>query len=397
MPAIAPAIQSLTNAATSLSGVATLGGVIAFHEAGHFLAARSQGITVQDFSIGFGPKILSYEDKDGINYSLRLLPLGGYVSFPEALTEEDKAEWSEEDRKDIEEKYANGELKEYSLDDPNLLQNRPVGQRALVISAGVIFNMILSFGAILAIVTTGGVLEPSLKPGVAVPQIVNSEGAGARFGFKSGDIVVKVDGVTLSADEKETSQLVQKIKSSGGKVIHFDVQRGSQMVQLDVTPDKTSKGDGIIGVKLAANIEKVVAKKPANPVEAISMTSKEFSRIFTQTVNGLARIVTNLGSSAGSLAGPVGVMQMGAEASQQGALLTFAALISINLGIMNALPLPALDGGQMVFLAYEALAGKAVDQKIVRGVNGAAISLLIAVSLGLLLSDVEKLIPASFR
>lgn len=73
-------------------------------------------------------------------------------------------------------------MKEYAVDDPDLLQNRPVAQRALVISAGVIFNMILSFGAILAIVTTGGVLEPSLKPGVAVPQVVDTNGAGARFG-----------------------------------------------------------------------------------------------------------------------------------------------------------------------------------------------------------------------
>lgn len=149
------------------------------------------------------------------------------------------------------------QYKEYAIDDPDLLQNRPVAQRALVISAGVIFNMILSFGAILAVVTSGGVMEPTLKPGVAVPQIVNAEGAGARFGVMTGDIVVKVDGQIISSQERETADLVQRIKKSGGKPLRFEVLRGQERVQLVVTPDRLKNGDGVIGVKLAANVDKV--------------------------------------------------------------------------------------------------------------------------------------------
>jgi len=390
-------IQGLGSGLGSISGVLVLGGVIAFHEAGHFLAARVQGITVQDFSIGFGPKVVQFEDKEGISYSLRALPLGGFVSFPEALTDEEKADMDEEDLEDLAEMEKREGYIAYDINDPNLLQNRPVAQRALVLSAGVIFNMILSFGAILITVVSGGVMEPILKPGVQVPAIVAPDGAGARYGMKAGDVVLGVNGVPLTADAGATSDLVQSIKSSGGKTIHFDILRTGEKMALDVTPDKTRGGDGIIGVKLTPYVEKVSAVMPQNPIDALVITSKEFVRIFGQTLTGFGKILSNMGSAAGSMAGPVGVMQMGAEAGQQGALLTFAALISINLGIMNALPLPALDGGQMVFLAVEAATGKAVEPRTMRRINGVAISVLLAISLGLLFTDIEKLVPLSWR
>jgi len=397
LPALSPALQGVSSGIGSLSGILVLGGVIAFHELGHFSAARVQGITVQDFSIGFGPKILQFQDAQNISYSLRLLPLGGFVSFPEAMSDEERSEMDEEDRKEMEEAVAKGEYVDYDFNDPNLLQNRPVAQRALVLSAGVIFNMILSFGAILATVTSGGVMEPLLKPGVAVPAIVSPQGAGARYGLEAGDVVVAVNGEKLTADASETGRLVKTIKTSAGKELHLDILRKGKAYELDVVPDKTRGGDGIIGVKLTSNIEKITAVVPSNPVDALALTSKEFGRIFTETLTGFARIISNLNQYAGSMAGPVGVMQMGAEAGQQGALLTFAALISVNLGIMNALPLPALDGGQMLFLVYEAATGKPVERKTMSRINGTALTVLLGLSLLLLVGDVEKLIPLQWR
>uniref|UniRef100_A0A6T8ITU7 PDZ domain-containing protein n=1 Tax=Hemiselmis andersenii TaxID=464988 RepID=A0A6T8ITU7_HEMAN len=397
VPALSPALQGISSGVGSLAGILVLGGVIAFHELGHFSAARIQGITVQDFSIGFGPKVLQFQDKEGISYSLRLLPLGGFVSFPEAMSDEEKAEMDEEDRKDMAEAVEKGEYVDYDINDPDLLQNRPVAQRAFVLSAGVIFNMILSFGAILLTVTSGGVMEPILKPGVAVPAIVSPQGAGARYGLEAGDIVVAVNGEQLTEDASETSRLVSTIKKSAGKELNFDIVRNGEVYEVSVVPDKTKGGDGIIGVKLTSNIEKVTAVVPSNPIDALALTSKEFVRIFTETLTGFGKIVSNLGQYAGSMAGPVGVMQMGAEAGQQGALLTFAALISINLGIMNALPLPALDGGQMLFLIYEAAAGKPLERKTMSRINGTALTVLLGLSLLLLVGDVEKLIPLQWR
>jgi len=186
-------ISTLASGATSLSGAAVLCGVIAFHEMGHFLAAKVQGIRINDFSIGFGPKLLGWTDKEGITYSFRLFPLGGYVSFPEGLEED-------EETPEGAEKIASGsksgtdEQKEkvYSFDDPDLIQNRPAAQRALVISAGVIFNMILSYTAIFGSVNMMGISTPVIMPGVAVPGIADPNGAAARYGLAVGYFYIYV-------------------------------------------------------------------------------------------------------------------------------------------------------------------------------------------------------------
>ena len=182
---------SLASGANSLSGAAVLCGVIAFHEMGHFLAAKVQGIRINDFSIGFGPKLLGFQDRDGVTYSFRLFPLGGFVSFPEGIEEDD--ETAEEGAKAAGGAEGGGESdadKEpvYSFDDPDLIQNRPALQRALVISAGVIFNMILSWSAIFASVSTIGITTPVVMPGVAVPGIADPNGAAARYGLNAGSL-----------------------------------------------------------------------------------------------------------------------------------------------------------------------------------------------------------------
>ena len=182
---------SLASGANSLSGAAVLCGVIAFHEMGHFLAAKVQGIRINDFSIGFGPKLLGFQDRDGVTYSFRLFPLGGFVSFPEGIEEDD--ETAEEGAKAAggaeggDESDADKEPV-YSFDDPDLIQNRPALQRALVISAGVIFNMILSWSAIFASVSTIGITTPVVMPGVAVPGIADPNGAAARYGLNAGSL-----------------------------------------------------------------------------------------------------------------------------------------------------------------------------------------------------------------
>eukprot|EP00288_Rhodomonas_lens_P005917 CAMPEP_0177718120 /NCGR_PEP_ID=MMETSP0484_2-20121128/15410_1 /TAXON_ID=354590 /ORGANISM="Rhodomonas lens, Strain RHODO" /LENGTH=492 /DNA_ID=CAMNT_0019230269 /DNA_START=67 /DNA_END=1546 /DNA_ORIENTATION=- len=384
-PALAPAINAISGTATKLSGVAVLCGVVAFHEAGHFLAARLQGIRVNDFAIGFGPKLFSFKDKDGIEYSLRALPLGGYVSFPEAIPE------NEEDK---EAREAKGEKEDedearYSEDDPDLIQNRPALQRAAVISGGVIFNLILTWLALFGTVTTTGVSNVSLNPGVLVPAIVDPSGAGAKYGLRSGDIILKVNDVTLEAKELASSDVSTAIKNSKGAMVHLEIEREKKVLALDVIPNIDRRGDGMIGVRLAPNVASVSILKPSTIPEAVGYANQQFASLLGQTVSGFGKLFSNIGQSAGNLAGPVGVMQMGAEAGKQGALLTFTAIISLNLGIMNALPLPALDGGQLLLVLVEAARGKPLNQEVTRSVNGAFLALLLGVSLTLLLGDID--------
>jgi membrane-associated protease RseP (regulator of RpoE activity) len=250
---------SVASGASSLSGAAVLCGVIAFHELGHFLAAKVQGIRINDFSIGFGPKLVGFEDRDGVTYSFRLFPLGGYVSFPEGIeveegaAEEGKAAAAEEGEKDE---------KVYDYDDPDLIQNRPALQRALVISAGVIFNMILSYSAIFASVTTIGISTPVVYPGVAIPGIADPNGAAARSGLQPGDVIVQIDGKDLLPGDNSVREVVQTVKDSKGRTLHFMVQRAGaepddELEAVDVVPDKSIDGNGVIGVRLATNIASI--------------------------------------------------------------------------------------------------------------------------------------------
>eukprot|EP00286_Rhodomonas_abbreviata_P024469 CAMPEP_0181291856 /NCGR_PEP_ID=MMETSP1101-20121128/2194_1 /TAXON_ID=46948 /ORGANISM="Rhodomonas abbreviata, Strain Caron Lab Isolate" /LENGTH=420 /DNA_ID=CAMNT_0023396283 /DNA_START=271 /DNA_END=1534 /DNA_ORIENTATION=- len=389
--AVTPALNAVSGTVTKFSGAAVLCGVVAFHEAGHFLAARLQGIRVNDFCIGFGPKLLAFKDKEGIEYSLRALPLGGYVSFPEVYTEEKKGE---EEGAGAGDKEDEDEI-QYSEDDPDLIQNRPALQRALVISGGVVFNMILAWMALFGTVSTNGISNVVLNPGVVIPAITDVNGAGAKYGLQEGDIILKVDKLLLGNSETATTDVSTAIKNSKGAQVHIVLERKGSPMDLDVIPNVDRRGDGVIGVRLSPNVKSLSVEKPKSIGEAVGATNKQFGTLFGQTASGFGKLVSNFAQTSSNLAGPVGVMQMGAEAGKQGALLSFTALISLNLGLMNALPLPALDGGQLLLVMVEAARGKPLNQEVARSVNGAFLALLLCLSLTLLLGDIERLIPSS--
>jgi hypothetical protein len=202
MHAQADLVGSIVSGASSLSGAVVLCGVIAFHELGHFLAAKVQGIRISDFSIGFGPKVFGFKDADGITYNFRLFPLGGFVSFPEGIEDEEGKEGEQKKDKSSGTEPVEDDDTKYNFDDPDLIQNRPALQRALVISAGVIFNMILSYSAIFISVVTIGLSTPVISPGVAVPGIADPKGAAARAGLVQGDVIMQVNGKdVLSGDD----------------------------------------------------------------------------------------------------------------------------------------------------------------------------------------------------
>ena len=202
MHAQADLVGSIVSGASSLSGAVVLCGVIAFHELGHFLAAKVQGIRISDFSIGFGPKVFGFKDADGITYNFRLFPLGGFVSFPEGIEDEEGKEGEQKKDKSSGTEPVEDDDTKYNFDDPDLIQNRPALQRALVISSGVIFNMILSYSAIFISVVTIGLSTPVISPGVAVPGIADPNGAAARAGLVQGDVIMQVNGKdVLSGDD----------------------------------------------------------------------------------------------------------------------------------------------------------------------------------------------------
>jgi len=348
-----------------LTSITVLGFLIFFHEMGHFLAAILQGIYVDGFSIGFGPSIIQKKYKN-ITYSLRAFPLGGFVSFPDE------------------------EVNNIDPKDPNLLKNRPILQRVIVISAGVFANLILAYTILIINVTTIGIpFDP--EPGILV-LATQPEKAAALAGLEPGDIILKIEANKLEVGDQAVSTLVEKIQNSSEKPISIEILRNEVFKEITLTP-KNVDGKGTIGAQLQPNIRKET-KKTKNIIELFKYTNNEFSSLLIKTIQGYKGLITNFSSTAQQLSGPVKIVEIGAQLSEQGGtgILLFAALISINLAVLNSLPLPLLDGGQLVFTLIEGFRGEPVPVKVQIAVTQSSFFLLVGLSVLLIIRDTSQLL-----
>eukprot|EP01025_Chloroclados_australasicus_P031857 TRINITY_DN3226_c0_g1_i1.p1 TRINITY_DN3226_c0_g1~~TRINITY_DN3226_c0_g1_i1.p1 ORF type:complete len:496 (-),score=34.84 TRINITY_DN3226_c0_g1_i1:251-1681(-) len=360
-----------TNSASSpfytIQALALLGVIVAVHEAGHFLCARSIGVHISKFAIGFGPSLLQFKSK-GVEYSLRALPLGGFVAFPDY------------DRDCP-----------YPPNDPDLLKNRGIWQRALVISGGVLANFAFAFLIILAQSGTFGLVEAIREPGIRVPSVVEMSSA-YKGGVRSGDLIVRVGDDPVLASPSAVNSVVNKIKSSPMKELDIVVRRGEKELNLRVTPDVREDGNGQIGVQLAANV-KFAREIAHNPIRALVITTKEFSRQVEQIFNGVSQIFFNFEKSSKEVSGPIAIIATGAEVAKRdiSGFFQFASLVNLNLAVVNILPLPALDGGYLLLLAIEGLRGKKLPQKVEQGVTASGFLLLMMVGIVLIVRDTFSL------
>ena len=348
-----------------LTSITVLGFLIFFHEMGHFLAAILQGIYVDGFSIGFGPSIIKKKYKD-ITYSFRAFPLGGFVSFPDE------------------------ELNNIDPKDPNLLKNRPIFQRVIVISAGVFANLILAYTILILNVTTVGIpFDP--EPGILV-LATQPDKAASLAGLAPGDKILEVETRTLGVGDLAVSTLVKEIQNSSDEPISIKIERDGIFKDITLIP-KNIDGKGTIGAQLQPNIRKET-KKTKNVYELFKYTNNEFSSLLVKTIQGYKGLITNFSSTAQQLSGPVKIVEIGAQLSQQGStgVLLFAALISINLAVLNSLPLPLLDGGQLVFTLIEGFRGKPVPVKVQMVVTQSSFFLLVGLSVLLIIRDTSQLL-----
>ena len=352
-----------------LAAIAVLALLIVVHELGHFTAARFQGIHVNRFSIGFGPVLTKYQGPE-TEYAVRAFPLGGYVGFPD----------DDPDSK-------------IPPDDPNLLRNRPVLDRAIVISAGVIANLIFAYFLLVAQSATVGFQSIDYQPGVLVPQVFEEETSVAyQAGVEAGDIILAVDDRELGASREAITSLRETIQDAANQTLQLQIQRGEDRFSVDVTPSSTQDGKGKIGVMLAPNGE-VVRQQAHGPVEAFTAAANEYQRIAKLTAQGFSQLILNFKENAEQVAGPVAIVAVGAELARNdlGNLFQFGALISINLAIINILPLPALDGGQLAFLAIEGVRGKPLPSKIQDGIMQTGLVLLLGLGVFLIVRDTANL------
>jgi membrane-associated protease RseP (regulator of RpoE activity) len=356
---------------SALPAIAVLAILILVHELGHFMAARIQGIHVNRFSIGFGPVLWKYQGKQ-TEYALRAIPLGGYVGFPD-----------------------DDEESNIPLDDPNLMRNRPIFDRAIVISAGVIANFVFAYLVLLVMTLSVGIGSVD-QPGVRITKILEPNAPAAMSGLQAEDVVLSANGIKFDTSLTTLDRFQSLIAKNANEKVDLQVMRGEQLIDLTVMPNG-AVGKGKIGVRLDFT-GKPHRRAVRNLGEAFDSATQSFERLVVMTVQGLRQLATNFQNTASQLSGPVAIVAMGSELvkSDAAALFDFTAIISINLAIINILPLPALDGGQLVFLAIEALrGGKPLPEEFQNNVMQGGLVLLLGLGVVMIFKDSFNLIQQS--
>ncbi|MGB7413415.1 MAG: RIP metalloprotease RseP [Thermosynechococcaceae cyanobacterium] len=363
----------MSGTAAIFAMIAVIGLLVAVHELGHFLAARLQGIHVNRFSIGFGPALWRYQGPE-TEYALRSIPLGGYVGFPDDDPDSD-----------------------INPDDPNLLKNRPLLDRAIVISAGVIANLVFAYFVLVMQLGVMGVVD--YQPGVLISQVAaDVSSVAAEAGIQSGDVVVSINNQPLGEGDVATVTLMETIKNSPNQPLALGLQRGAQSLEVSLTPRISDSGKVQIGVQLFPNIKQLpegraARRAPHNPGEILGAAADEYQKIVVYMAGTFGQLIGNFQEAAGQVAGPVGIVAMGAEmaSTDVSRLFDFAAVISINLAFINILPLPALDGGQLAFLLIEGVLGKPLPAKIQEWVMQTGLVLLLSLGMVLIVRDTANL------
>jgi len=415
---------------TAIAFILIFGLLVFFHEFGHFLFAKRAGIMVREFAIGMGPKIYGKTHGETI-YTLRLLPIGGYVRMAGEdmdgtelqpgyrvglIVDEDNVVkkiifnqnnkqlpdllFLEVERADLEnELYVEGYDEEENLVRYNvardciLVENgketliapydrqfnaKTVGQRAMTIFAGPLFNFILAFIIYLLIGLINGV--PTYEP--IITEVVENDPA-AQAGMLAGDRVVGIDGQVV----EKWQDLAAIVQDHPGENITVTVDRNGQQVNLNMKVKEIEQNGekfGQIGVKYESPRE-------YNPLKAVVYGAQE-------TYNMTARIFELLGMlitgkfTIDALSGPVGIYKATEQVAQYGFmnLMNWAAMLSINLGIMNLLPLPALDGGRLLFFGFEAVRGKPIDRQKEGLVHFVGIVLLMILMVVVTWNDIQR-------
>jgi len=308
-----------------IAGVVVLGVLVLFHEWGHFIIAKRCGVRVDVFSIGFGPRLWGVKRGD-TDYRISALPLGGYVRMAgdNPVAERTGAAYE--------------------------FLSRPRWQRFLIAIAGPVMNILLAFVIFWGIYALAS--EPYLPP---VIEEVKAGTPAESAGLKPGDTIVSIGGVAVST----SAASVDAIRGSAGHELEFVVQRDGKELRLVITPASKKLPNDQSTWMIGASI----ASQEGRPREGIFAAAKDAGLQTVDASKQIAGVFAGLFSgrvSVHDLAGPVGIMQMSSQAAKIGpvTLLGLAAIISLNLGLLNLLPIPILDGGHVLMLVIEGVLGR---------------------------------------
>lgn len=380
---------------TLLAAVFVFSAVIAIHEFGHFAVAKLCGVQVNEFSIGMGPVLLK-KMHHGTQYSLRALPVGGFVALEgEESPESQQAE--REERSDLEERplsqrsgadsspnggALNGE--EVSQPTGKPLNEAPVWQRALIMAAGACMNFLLGFVVMAILLAAQN--EPITS---RVIYAVEDGALCGQTGLEAGDKILAVNGRRCFVANDMLYELMRTEDYSAS----FTVLRDGKKVELPrVQFDTWQDEDGETHMSLGFTVYGI-RKTPVNVIKEAWNSVLYYGRIIFTSLMDLLRGR----ESINDLSGPVGIVTAIGQAASYGwqDLLELLALITVNVGIFNLLPFPALDGGKVVFLFIEGVTGHAVPEKIQSGLTLAAFALLFALMIFATYNDIVRLVTGA--
>jgi regulator of sigma E protease len=326
--------------------------LILSHEFGHFIAAKSCGVYVEDFSLGMGPRFLRFKGKE-TTYNLRVFPIGGWC----------KMRGEDED-----------------CDDPRAFNKKKVWQRMLIIFAGPAMNFIFAFILFIIVFMMIGTASTANVVGE-----VAADSPAAAAGLSPGDVIIEINGTAID----EWADISSAINANGaGETVYLTVARDSQNIDMVINPYYSEDYQSwMIGITPEVTHQNVFTAIKLGFVQSVQFT--------VLLVQSLAQMIT--GAIPAEVAGPVGIVTIIGQATSYGlqSLIILTAYLSINLGLINLFPLPALDGSRLVFLVIEKLRGKPMDQRKEGMVHFVGLIMLFGLMIVITYQDIMRLITGS--
>ena len=327
-----------------------LGVLIIAHEFGHFLAARLCGIEVVEFSMGLGPLLLKKRSRRGTQFSVRLLPIGGFCQF-----------YGEDEERD----------------DPRAFNRQKLWKRALTVASGPLMNFLIAIVVIALYMSLLG-LES------IVPRVAEIEEPAMSAGLEVGDEIISVNGQQVS----DTGMIAQAISQSAGKTVELVVLREGEFVELSIEPFLDEElGRYRVGMTFA--VERVRVPLPKSVPFACAYGAESVRAILDALVG-----ILSSGQGADQVTGPVGTVAGISDMTQEGGIdvyLQLLAMVSVNLGVMNLLPIPGLDGSRLLFLLAEAIRRKPVRRELEGAIHAAGLILLMGLMVVLTYKDIVQI------
>lgn len=349
--------------------------VVFLHELGHFLAARAFGVRVEVFSIGFGKEIWGFDDRHGTRWKLAMIPLGGYVQMYGDADPASSTDYSL--------------IKKLSKAQKRVaFYFKPLYQKAIIVFAGPFANYLTALVILTVMFAAVGKLEASSEV-----THVQADSVAESAGFKVGDVIIAIDGNEVSSFE----EIRGIIALSLGKELAFEVKRGEQILDLKAAAKLTKMKDPFgdeIEMPVLGIATGMVHNRDMNLIEAVPEAFATSISMCKMILVGTWQLITGERDVMKELGGPIRIAEYSAKSAQGGvwSFLGFIAMISLNLALINLLPIPMLDGGHLTFYAIEAIIRRPIPPFIVQTLLKIGFALLVSLIIFVTINDIWRLL-----